>query len=162
MHTCKHCGDEIVKTTKRGRPLVYCSKECRYAHHSLSSKKQRRCMRCSTEIDKGRVCDSCRKPSKHSSFEELLSDRSRKARLLKEQPHRHCEMADCLQTEWKGLPIPLELDHIDGNPSNNDRSNLRLICSNCHSMLPTHRGRNIGRNGLTKRAKTLKKYGSYR
>lgn len=43
---------------------------------------------------------------------------------------------------WLDKPIPLELDHIDGNHENNDLSNLRLLCPNCHAFTSTYRGKN--------------------
>jgi hypothetical protein len=51
---------------------------------------------------------------------------------------------DCKLAEWRGGPIPLELDHKDGDRSNNELGNLRLLCPNCHALTPTYRGRNIG------------------
>lgn len=38
--------------------------------------------------------------------------------------------------------IPLELDHINGDRYDNRLENLRILCPNCHSLQPTHRGKN--------------------
>lgn len=51
----------------------------------------------------------------------------------------------CGISEWRGDPISLELDHIDGDNCNNHENNLRLLCPNCHSQTDTYRGRNIKR-----------------
>lgn len=48
----------------------------------------------------------------------------------------------CHNTTWLDQPIPLELDHIDGDSSNNTLQNLRLLCPNCHAFTPTYRGKN--------------------
>lgn len=72
----------------------------------------------------------------------VITTHKLRLRLLAEgikQPR--CE--SCLLTLWKDLPIPLELDHVDGNPSNNDIANLRVLCPNCHAQTPTYRGLNI-------------------
>lgn len=44
--------------------------------------------------------------------------------------------------KWMGNPLPLELDHIDGDDHNNTLSNLRYLCPNCHAQTPTFRGKN--------------------
>lgn len=43
---------------------------------------------------------------------------------------------------WQNGQIALELDHIDGNNTNNEVSNLRYLCPNCHALTETYRGRN--------------------
>ncbi|MFJ8859473.1 HNH endonuclease signature motif containing protein [Streptomyces sp. NPDC102451] len=42
---------------------------------------------------------------------------------------------------WRHQPLPLEVDHVDGNWRNNQPQNLRLLCPNCHSTTDTYRGR---------------------
>jgi HNH endonuclease len=46
---------------------------------------------------------------------------------------------------WRGRPLPLEVDHMDGDWRNNRVENLRLLCPNCHSTTDTYRGRAKGR-----------------
>lgn len=47
---------------------------------------------------------------------------------------------------WNGGIIPLELDHIDGDNTNNSIENLRYLCPNCHALTETYRGKNIRTN----------------
>jgi hypothetical protein len=50
-----------------------------------------------------------------------------------------CESCDL--TEWKNKSIPLEVHHKDGNRTNNDLSNLQLLCCNCHALTDNWRRR---------------------
>ena len=47
--------------------------------------------------------------------------------------------------------VPLEVEHIDGDHTNNDEYNLDLVCPNCHSLTSTYRSLNIG-NGRPRKA----------
>lgn len=53
-----------------------------------------------------------------------------------------CEI--CNNIEWNGVPIPLELHHVDGNHYNNTLENVQIICPNCHALTDTNSGKNKG------------------
>jgi hypothetical protein len=48
------------------------------------------------------------------------------------------ECADCgVGPEWLGKPMTLEVDHINGDWSDDRLENLRLLCPNCHAVTST-------------------------
>lgn len=57
--------------------------------------------------------------------------------LLKYQ----CQKCGC-DGNWQDGKISLEIDHIDGDNKNNELSNLRYLCPNCHALTETYRGKN--------------------
>lgn len=74
------------------------------------------------------------------------SDKTLRTFLLQTIP----ECSICKIKYWNDKPITLELDHIDGNHSNNILNNVRLLCPNCHSQTSTYKSKNRG-NGRQKR-----------
>lgn len=64
---------------------------------------------------------------------------------------RKCER--CNQgEEWQGEKLILIIDHKNGNHFDNRLENLRILCPNCNSLLPTHcsKNRQINLKKLTK------------
>lgn len=62
-----------------------------------------------------------------------------------------------LESQWNGQPLNFILDHIDGDASHSARDNLRLICPNCDSQLPTYKSRNKD-SARTARKEFLQEY----
>lgn len=82
---------------------------------------------------------------KHKNIEEYLIKGSTiksaklKNRLIKEgYKENKCEI--CGISEWNGKPIVCQLHHIDGDVTNNELSNLQILCPNCHSQTDNYCG----------------------
>lgn len=43
---------------------------------------------------------------------------------------------------WRGAPMTLQIDHVNGDWLDNRRENLRYLCPNCHAITDTWCGRN--------------------
>ncbi len=66
---------------------------------------------------------------------------SLKQRLYREGvKERRCEMCGHYEI-WRGRPMSLILDHINGAGDDNRIENLRIVCPNCAATLDTHCGR---------------------
>ena len=94
--------------------------------------------------NKGKKLGSKRPLDDYLSNKFSIQSYKLKNRLLKECVfHRKCY--SCERTSWLNHPIPLELEHIDGNHLNNKLDNLTLLCPNCHAFTSTYRGKNISK-----------------
>lgn len=84
---------------------------------------------------------------KNSNFQ---SHKLKNRLFTAELKQQKCEICGWNKQSKDGR-IPLELDHINGDRHDNRIGNLRILCPNCHSLQPTHRGRNIKKVRVAKR-----------
>ena len=164
MKVCPKCG---IKHEKSGN---FCSRSCAnsrtftieskekkrksglkfYSQFSRDERKQLHKEKMELydfEEHQRKVQEANRKREWNKPYEEMSHTSARK-RLLHERKHT-CESCG-ITNEYNGKPLSLELDHIDGNSSNNKIENLRILCPNCHSQTPTHRSKNIKYKRLLK------------
>jgi hypothetical protein len=88
-------------------------------------------------------------PKPRIKLEDILSNKVEysnnhllKQRLINEGYfERKCY--ECNRDTWNNQPIPIELEHKDGNHKNNSIENLTILCPNCHAQTDTHAGKNI-------------------
>ncbi len=156
---CLQCGDPI-QWEKRLK-VKCCSKVCAgflRSGSNYSKKNPKTCPQCSTPITvHGSVhCSSkCQRHSEWIDYRESIRkagvapfSRSAK-RFLAEENGLKCSICDI--EEWRGEPISLILDHINGHASDIRLNNLRLVCHNCDAQLPTYKGRNKGNGRHSRR-----------
>lgn len=159
MNNCITCQ----KPTKNPK---FCSKSCAAKHNNLVPKRIKEttaCIHCSKPtIRKQKFCSkACRQEHHRSQVFSTIAEGiipndkgyvnpAQVKKFLSVNYGHKCQI--CSTCEWQGKPLPLILDHIDGNSENWLLTNLRLICSNCDSQLPTYKARNRG-NGRHARRK---------
>ena len=86
--------------------------------------------------------------------ESISNSESGQRQILKKYLiHKHGEK--CMKCGWDkenkhtGI-IPIQIDHIDGDPHNQSLDNLRLLCPNCHSLTEFYGRRGKGRKQRTR------------
>jgi hypothetical protein len=82
-----------------------------------------------------------KKPLSEIMVQESTYSTHSLAKRLVSEGIRDQKCTRCGLTEWQGVPVPLELDHINGVPNDHRDHNLRFLCPNCHALTPTWRGR---------------------
>jgi len=107
----------------------FCNNRCQQEYRYLHNTKPR--------IEMGKVSE------RHTLKRYLIRERGEKCVICNNLP------------VWNGMPLSLIVDHIDGNSDNHSPINLRLVCPNCNSQLPTTKNRTMK---SAKRNVYLRKY----
>jgi hypothetical protein len=84
------------------------------------------------------TCQAWNKGEQLKDWKNYSRAQHAKKHLVKLRGHQ-CE--NCKLKLWQAEPIPLEVHHIDGDRTNNCKTNLQLLCPNCHAMTDNHKGR---------------------
>lgn len=170
---CKYCGS-IINVRDNERPCdvknkKFCNNSCSAKYNNAcidgKDKKIKLCINCGKECKKNinKYCSSkCQAEHKHNSYIKRwklgiedgmvgkLSISMHIKRYLFEKYDNKCAICGWDKINIYSNKIPLEVEHIDGNHTNNCEENLILLCPNCHSLTSTYKGLNLG-NGRKSR-----------
>jgi len=129
------------------------------------------CLSCSKNFEVGRNCTGkyctlkCQHDFQYKSWVKMwlngefvqssLSISRHIKRFLFDKQNGRCMF--CKNNHWNGIPIALQIDHIDGNFTNNNHDNLRLLCHNCHALTPNYKVKNKGHGRKSRSIQILDK-----
>lgn len=119
---CKNCGKELINQSR-----TYCSNICQHEYYARQ------------------YIEKWQNGEISGTIGNAWIDISKYIRnyLFKKYDYK------CSRCGWSEInlftnTIPLEIEHIDGDATNNKEENLTLLCPNCHSLTKTYRGANKG------------------
>ena len=156
---CNYCNTTFESYEKEERK--FCSQSCAAKSNNTKRKQFSTCLFCSASISKKKKY--CNNKCQHLFIRKQrienneASEKTWKKFLIEELGHK-CQI--CNNSAWNDKPIPLEIDHINGNSLENTKENLRIICPNCHAQTSTYKSRNNG-NGRASRRERYKSGLSY-
>jgi hypothetical protein len=123
---CLNCDSLLSKSSKS-----YCNNRCQNEYQWKEKKNL---------IEEGKIKDLGKPQTQDKNLKKYLIDKNGEK---------------CMQCGWCKInthtnKIPIQIDHIDGNPQNQTLSNVRLLCPNCHALTPYYGSRGSGRPWRTK------------
>jgi hypothetical protein len=158
---CLECSGSISKHKK------FCNRSCAAKYNNkhypkrTKGRKKPTCLNCENEIN-GRYdrkycslkCQAEKKKKdvfnniKNGNFQNLGNkasiDRTSKKYLIELHGEKCMKCGWDEKNKWTNK-VPIELNHIDGDPENHSLNNLELVCPNCHSLSEFTKSRGKGR-----------------
>ena len=117
---CLNCGCEIPNRN------VYCNNKCQFEYQRKNIFKSLE----ENNFERYTRCDTIHDITKKYLIEKFGEK--------------------CMVCEWDKVNehtgiVPIQINHIDGDPHNHDLSNVELLCPNCHSLTEFFGRRGKGR-----------------
>jgi hypothetical protein len=119
MKKCKNCENKIENRS------TYCSNKCQSEFQKKEFIKK-------WQDDKINGCNK----GKNKALSKIIRN------YLLDKVNKKCEDCGWNQINKFTKKSPLEIHHVDGNSLNNDESNLKVLCPNCHSLTPNYKNAN--------------------
>lgn len=145
---CNNCKLKLIYEKRHNK---FCSSSCSAVKNNSIIRKYIVCRNCSKKLIKyqeqycSKDCKSFHK--KQIQIEEYLNDSKSKSHdwikgyLISIRGNK-CEYCNWAEINPITGRVPIEMDHINGDNTDNRIENLRILCPNCHSLTPTFRSLN--------------------
>jgi hypothetical protein len=153
-----------VNCKKQTNNPRFCSRSCSVSHNNSVQPKRKRiareCPACKKSFFKPKSGSNqvfCSQMCRRKNYEIQISNANRfdlngqpsprtVRKFLVATVGNFCALCNQNGQNWCQKPLTLIVDHIDGDAYNWALNNIRLVCPNCDSQLPTFKGRNKGRS----------------
>lgn len=158
---CKKCLTPLTYKQHIGRNK-FCCHSCSAMYNNLGKRRHgsppvsRECLNCKKQTKNKRFCSwKCQGMFKRKNVFAIIErgeykskyiDNTSLKKYLVFKKGSKCEI--CGLSKWRDSDIPLDVHHINGDCRDNNLSNLKLVCKNCHALTDTYGSRN--KNGSRK------------
>lgn len=151
-HICQQCGKIFLKRINITKNFKFCSRQCYDSFHKSTNKLPNViCANCGKYFYKNNsqknnsksglyfCCRKCKDSAqKIGGIKEIMPPHYGTAQTLDPEQYRalftELEMV-CRRCGYKEFKSLVYIHHIDEDRSNNNKSNLIPLCSNCHRAL---------------------------
>ena len=163
---CLQCGNLIEKNNlspAEYKRQSFCGRSCAttYANEHKTKKENKKCKNCGKKLNnrqKVYCSNQCQQDYKLKEYIQKWKNGEVSGtignawidlsmyirRYLFQKYDNKCSTCGWSEINPFTNTIPLEIEHIDGDATNNEEDNLTLLCPNCHALTPTYRGANKG------------------
>jgi hypothetical protein len=155
---CFNCKTSLTYEKQKAK---FCSRSCAARVNNVVSPKRTAaiirtitCIACGTETTNpkycSRLCGSNHRTEQ--SKQKVIAGNGSHGQVKNYLISIHGNKCmGCNDTHKRGIRLVMELEHKNGNSSDNQLENCELLCPSCHSVTPTYKGKNRGNGRATRR-----------
>lgn len=152
MNKCFNCEKETENPS-------FCSRSCSATYNNRKFPKRQKnkkpCLNCGKNTTRIYCCRGCGDEHKtkirdekvlvNNGFLPNAVNNTIRSFLIRHNGN-NCMICGLDANNWRCQKLTLIVDHINGKSKNNSLDNLRLVCPNCDSQLPTYKAKNKGKS----------------